>query len=175
MPDSIPPGSQPSEFEAPRTIPVREFTSLTPSGFHSAARDRARRRPKHDEMQRDFLTFLRGKSVTIVGEVVTRAVEGEYPIIRHGQIIAFADCAEFVDVGMTRTVCLYEIKPVIDTTFGIVRQAKALLELAHKFIPAAIHTVHVVVPHDDPLLMDLRREWPRTWAWGVKFEPGEDA
>ena len=73
---------------------------------------------------------------------------------------------------MSFCVSLFEIKPQIDTPFGIVRQVKSYLELAAREWPDADQiTAHVVVPHADPQLPDLRAEWPQTWAWGVSFEP----
>lgn len=151
---------------------------LTPSGFH----DRAwRRAPKHDVMQREFLEFLRARPTLAVppGVLSARQVEGEYPFVRNGQVISFADAIEIFDVGDLRTVSIFEIKPIIDSIYGIVRQAKAQLQLAETLLPANVHVLHLVVPHDDPALPDLRAEWPHTWAWGIEFpssdEPGAPA
>lgn len=131
-------------------------------------------------MQRDFLAFLRARPTAAVtpGAITSRLVEGEYELIRGGQVVSFVDAIEILDVGILsqslRTVTMFEIKPVIDTVYGIVRQAKAQLQLARLLIPANVHVLHVVVPHDDPLLGDLRVEWPNTWAWGLQFKPYED-
>ena len=64
------------------------------------------------------------------------------------------------------------IKPRIHTVDGCVRQAKALEALA-KSVEADFHFCHIVVKADDPLLVPLRAEWPRVWAWGIIFEPVE--
>jgi hypothetical protein len=121
---------------------------LTPSGFH----DRAwRRAPKHDDMQREFLEFLRARPTIIVppNAISARQVEGEYPLVRNGQVISFVDAIEILDVGFCRTVTLFEIKPIIETVYGVVRQAKAQLELASNCFANATVTLNVVVPHDE--------------------------
>lgn len=144
----------------------------TPSGYHDDARGRLRKEPKHDLMQAEVLKFLRGRVLAGIpeGAYVDRLVEGEYPIVRRGQVVAYADAIEIASVNLFRTISMFEIKPVIDTVFGIIRQAKALLQLASVTIPGEAYFCHVVVPAEDPLLPELRAEWPRTWAWGAKFE-----
>ena len=139
---------------------------LTPSAAHNEAyvRDAG-----HDRMQQDFLAFLRSRRLVDRGPLVHREVEAEMPLYRRGQIVAYADAAEMITTGVTKQIHLYEIKPKIHTVFGIVRQAKALLDLA-KTIEADCHCVHVVVPHTDPLICQLKGEWPHVWAWGVTFD-----
>ncbi len=146
---------------------------ITPSGFHDAA---YRRDAGHDAMQQAFLVFLRARPISAVpaGAIVHREVEGEFPLYRRGQIVAYADAAETLTVNLTTTLSLFEIKPRIETVYGIVRQAKALESLA-KAIQADFHVCHVVVPATDPLIGAMRAEWPRVWAWGISFEPVEDA
>lgn len=142
---------------------------LTPSGFH----DRAwRRAPKHDVMQKDFLAYLRARPTMIVpaSQLVSRQVDGEYPLVRNGQVISFVDAIEILDIGLLRVVSLFEIKPIIDTVYGILRQVRAQLQLAETLMPANVHVLHIIVPHDEPMLPDLRAEWPHTWAWGATFD-----
>lgn len=144
----------------------------TPSGFHGSARGRP---VSHDIMQRDFLAYLRAKPTVNIpdGVLSHRQVEGEYPLVRNGQVISFVDAIEILEIGVLsqelRTISLFEIKPVIDTVYGIVRQAKSQLQLAETLIPADVHVLHLIVPHDDPLLLEMRAEWPHTWAWGFEL------
>ena len=148
-----------------------------PSAFHNEAWLRAKRQPKHDLLQQEVLAFLRQRPVCGIPEntAVHRHVEGEFALRKRGQIVSFADAAEVLDVNLTCIVSLFEIKPRIETVFGIVRQAKAMLGLVAETVPRATQAYcHVVVPADDPLLADLRREWPHTWAWGFAEEEGED-
>ena len=146
------------------------MTHSTPSGFHETARQRPH---AHDAMQAEFLAFLRARRTTGLrpGAFVRRSVEGEMPLIRHGRVVSFADAAEILTVDFITVVSLFEIKPRIDTVFGVVRQAKAMLVLARSCIPAHQHYCHLVVPNDDPLLADLKAEWRHVWAWGAAFEP----
>jgi len=158
-------------MDIPRAIIPRDFTNLTPSGFHDEKWRQNRALPTHDEMQRDFLTFLRARSIIVSGALVTREVIPEYEFVRKGRIVAFADAVEIVDVDFMRTVNIYEIKPIIETVFGIVRQCKALFQLARELIPGNVQVVHAVVPFNDPLLDALRVEWPAAWGWGATFKP----
>ncbi|NBV20343.1 MAG: hypothetical protein EBS11_27745 [Janthinobacterium sp.] len=95
-------------------------------------------------------------------------------MVRRGSVVSFVDAVELLTVDFVTTCNIFEIKPRIATVFGIVRQAKAMLTLAESCIPAALYYCHVIVPHDDPMLADLRKEWPHTWAWGARFEDGEE-
>lgn len=142
----------------------------TPSGFHQRARQRG---VTHDKMQAELLAFLRARPLAGIplGAIVHRQVEGELPLTRRGQVVSFADAAEILTVNLATVVSLFEIKPRIDTVFGIVRQCKAMLALARACITGDQHYCHAVVPHDDPLIADLRAEWPLVWAWGVTFSP----
>ena len=143
--------------------------SITPSGFHDQA---YRRDAGHDAMQQAFLDWLRTRPIANLPPraAVHRHVEGEYPLWRNGQIVAYADAAEVLTVNLTVTLSLFEINPRIHTVFGVVRQAKALEALARS-VKADFRYCHIVVKAEDPLLADLRKEWPRVWAWGVIFEP----
>lgn len=138
----------------------------TPSGFHGDAR---RRTPSHDRMQTELLAFLRGRPYAALptGAPVHRVVEAEYPLVRNGQVVAFLDAVEIVTIALSSTVNLFEIKPKIETVFGVIRQAKAGLVLAYSTIRADVLVYHIVVPWDDPLLGALRQEWPRTWGWEI--------
>ena len=140
----------------------------TPSGFH----DEAYKRPRgHDAMQMEFLAFLRARpfgAAIPAGAMVHRDVEGERPFIRNGQVIAFADAFEMLTINLYQVASAFEIKPRIETVFGVVRQAKALLQVMRQTLRADQHWVHVVVPHDDPMLDELRKEWPHVWAWGLQ-------
>lgn len=144
-----------------------EIRPITPSAAHNEAYHRD---AGHDAMQAEFLKFLRARPILAIpaNAIVHRVVEAEMPILRRGQIVAYADAAEILTVNLLTTVSLFEIKPRIHTVFGVVRQAKALLELARASIPSDLHVVHVVVPARDLKLADLRREWPNTWAWGAQ-------
>ena len=126
-------------------------------------------------MQAEVLAYLRTRPLAGVpyGAIVDRHVEAEYAFVRNGQVVGFVDAIEIVTVNLTAVAHLFEIKPKIDTVFGIVRQAKAAEALAASCIPAQSHVCHVVVPHTDPLLPALRAEWQHTWAWGIEFPEGE--
>lgn len=126
-------------------------------------------------MQAEFLGFLRDRPTAMIpeGALVHRTVEAEMPLYRRGQIISYVDAAETLTINLTTTVSLFEIKPRIETVFGIIRQLKATLALAEQSIKADHHYCHAIVPHDDPHLTELRRWWPYVWAWGVTFEPIE--
>lgn len=138
-----------------------------PSAFHNEAYHRD---AGHDALQQEVLRFLRGRSLAGLppAAALHREVEGERPLYRCGQIVGYVDACEIVTVNLFVTCQLFEIKPRIQTVFGIVRQAKATLALAKTCIPADLHFCHVVVPHNDPKLSDLRAEWPHVWAWGVE-------
>ena len=144
----------------------------TPSSFHNDKWQVARKHPNHDRLQMDVLAHLRTRPIAGVRpmDIVVREVEGEYPIVRRGQVIGYADAIESLPVNGVRVVSLFELTPVIETVFGIVRQAKALLQLAVTSIEADQHYCHVVVPAGDPLLAGLRAEWPHTWAWGATVQ-----
>ncbi len=146
---------------------------MTPSGWHDQA---WRREAKHEAMQRELLAFLRSRSIAGLPEtpLVRRTVEGEYLITIGRNIVGFADAVEILNIRLQTTVSLFEVKPRIDDLFAIVRQAKALLQLAKRAIPAEFHYCHLIVPHDDHKLAYLRREWPHTWAWGIQFPALED-
>lgn len=122
-------------------------------------------------MQQELLAFLRARPLAAVppGAALHRVVDGEMPLLRNGQIVGYADVAEIVTVNLTTTVNLFEVKPKIETVFGVLRQVKAVLALARQSIRADMHFCHTVVPFDDPLLAELRAEWPHTWAWGIEF------
>lgn len=149
-----------------------KFFPKPPSAFHNAAWMKVRANPGHEIMQQQVLAFLRQRRIAGLapGGAVYRDVEGEMPLVRRGQIVAYADAAEILQIDLTRIISLFEIKPAIETVFGIVRQAKALLELAKAALPADQHWCHIVVPAADPKLDDLRVEWPHVWAWGIQFE-----
>lgn len=161
--------SEPREASEPAP---RLFIPRTPSGFHDESWKRLRATPKHDVMQAEVLHFLRNRVLAGLPErsFVDRMVEGEYPIEKRGQIIAYVDAIEITTIDFRTTVQAFEIKPVIETVFGIVRQAKALLPLLRVAIPGVDHFVHIVVPANDPKIAELRTEWPHTWAWGATFE-----
>lgn len=156
----------------------RHVIPRTPSGWHNQSWQRMRATPKHDVMQRDVLTFLRNRVLAGIpeGAFVDRMVEGEYAIVLHGHIMSYADAIEITSVNLRREVHVFEIKSVIDTVFGIVRQIKSQMQLISQAIPDAMHFGHLVVPVEDALLSDLRTEWPSTWAWGFKTkeEEGDD-
>ena len=170
-----------TEYRRP-PIPLSPGAPLTPSRAHDQAfkRDRG-----HDAIQREVVAFLRRRSLCAIpkGAILHRTVEAEMPIYRRGQIIAFADAAEILTVNLTVTASMFEVKPKIHTTFGIIRQAKTLLSLAKETIPADFHLCHIVVPASDPLFPDLRAqieddpaaEEIRTWAWGAAFKDIEVA
>lgn len=145
---------------------------LPPSRFHDQA---YRRDAGHDVMQAEFLDWLRGRPMVMPpNAAVHRHVEGEYALRRRGQIVSYVDAIEIVTVNLSAVANLFEIKPRIETVFGIVRQAKALLDLAQGDIRADQHYCHVVVKAGDPLLPELRKHWRHVWAWGARFEPIED-
>lgn len=147
---------------------------ITPSWFHDQAYHRD---AGHDAMQAAFLDFLRDRPVVAIprGAIIHREVEAERPLHRLGQIVSYVDAIEVLTIGLTTIVSLFEIKPRIETVFGIVRQAKSMLELAEADIPGDVHVCHVVVRADDPMLSALRAYWPNVWAWGATFESvGED-
>lgn len=148
----------------------------TPSAWHDQAWKRQRATPKHDVIQRDVLTFLRGRRLAGIpeGAWVDRMVEGEYAIVLRGNIVAYVDAIDIFSVNMLRQVHAFEIKPAIDTAFGIVRQIKHTMHLLEQAIPNAMHFGHLVVPVEDPLLAELRTEWPQTWAWGFKTDESAD-
>jgi hypothetical protein len=143
----------------------------TPSRFHD---DAWRRDRGHDAMQAAFLEFLRDRPTAAIpeGAIVYREVEAEKPLYLRGQIVSYVDCCEILTVNLTTFVSLFEIKPRIDTVFGIVRQLKSALDIAKRSIPGDLYFCHVVVPASDPKLADLRAEWPHVWAWGITFEDG---
>lgn len=153
-----------------------QFIPRAPSAYHDQAWKRLRSAPQHEVMQAEVLAFLRNRVLAGLPPraFVDRMVEGEYPIVRRGQVVAYADAIEISSVDLLRTINLFEIKPSIDTVFGIVRQAKSLLQLARSTIPGEMYFCHVVVPADDPKMRDLRAEWPHTWAWGIKFDSGAE-
>jgi hypothetical protein len=154
----------------------RHTIPRTPSGWHNDAWKRLRATPKHDVMQRDVLTYLRGRKLVGLpdGAFVDRMIEGEYPIVLRGNIVAYVDAIEIFSVDLRRQVHAFEIKPVIETTFGIVRQIKHTMQLLRQVIPDAMHFGHLVVPAVDPLLSELRMEWPQTWAWGFGTDENAD-
>ena len=142
---------------------------LTPSRAHDQA---FKRDAGHDALQQEVLAFLRGRSLAQSGAtIISRTVEAEMPFRKRGQIVAYADIGEIIDTPLCRIVNIYEIKPRIETVFGIVRQAKVLADLVQD-IEADQRYVNVVVPHTDPLGPALLREWPRTWAWRRDFDWG---
>ena len=127
-------------------------------------------------MQAEFLAWLRGRRVAGVPDsaLVSRHVEAEFPLTRRGEIVGWVDAVEVLDVALTCIVSLFEIKPVVDSPFGIIRQAKSYLNLARATFARADHIdLHIVVPASDPLLSQLRAEWPRTWGWGTTFNGDE--
>lgn len=127
-------------------------------------------------MQAEVLAHLRNRPLVGIPDVtpVHRDVIGEWPIHRaDGQVIAFVDAVEIVTVGLEQHVYAFEIKPVIDTAFGIVRQLKAIEALIASRIRPKFQTVFAVVRWDDPKLGILRKEWPATWAWGIQFQAVE--
>lgn len=142
----------------------------SPSRFHDQA---YRRDAGHDAMQAAFLDFLRSRPVVIVpmGAFIHREVEAERALRKDGDIVSYVDAIEIVTVNFTTVANLFEMKPRIHTVFGILRQAKAILELAKQDIIADQHHCHVVVPAKDPLIGVLRQHWPLVWAWGATFEP----
>lgn len=148
---------------------THDFRPRPPSSFHNDRWQAVRAGSKHDAMQAELLVFLRSRPVVAIpdGAIVHRHVEGEYPLTRNGQIIAYTDAIDITTINLMRIVSLFEVKPKIETVFGIVRQAKALLSLAGQCISGDHYHCHIVVPHDDPALPDLRGEWPNTWAWGA--------
>ena len=156
----------------PKISPPENFASpKPPSRFHELARNRD---AGHDAMQAEFLTFLRSRVVTFIpaGATISREVEAELPLRnRAGVIVSFADAAEILLVNFTRVVSLFEVKPRIETVFGIVRQVKAMEDLGRANYPDAQVWAHAVVPASDPLIGELRQEWPRVWSWGISFEP----
>lgn len=147
----------------------------TPSGLNEQARQRG---PRHEAMQRSFMEFLRARRVTVgipPGATVHRHVESELILDSNARIGGFVDCAEILSVSGASTIAsLFEIKPVIDDVYGIVRQAKAILFHARRAIIADQHWCYVVVPADDPLIDDLRAEWPHVWAFGASFKPEDE-
>lgn len=151
------------------------FAPKPPSKFHDISWRRARAFPTHEAMQSEVLDFLRTRPIAGLSTKSTfdRQIEGEYAFIRNGQVIGFADAFEILDIDFRRFVTAYEIKPKIDTVFGIVRQAKALLQLTRSSIKAEQHHCAIVVPHTDPLLAELRSHWPATWAWGFRNEDAD--
>lgn len=148
---------------------TKDFRPRPPSSFHNDRWKAARAGSRHDAIQTELLAFLRSRPTVNIPEraAVHRFVEGEYPLTRAGQIIGYADAIEITTVNLTRVVSIYEVKPKIETVFGIVRQAKAMLALAQQCISGDQYYCHIVVPCDDPLVDHLRSEWPHTWAWGA--------
>lgn len=142
------------------------FVPRLPSRFHDEAR---RRSPNHDRMQIEVLDFLRSRKLVGLPDtgLIDRTVEGEYPIIRRGQVVSFVDAIEILEIDLRKYVSAFEIKPKIDSVFAIVRQAKATLALLQSTLRPAYCVCHVVVPHTDPLLLEMRAAWPQTWAWGL--------
>jgi hypothetical protein len=148
----------------------------TPSGFHD---EKWQQPGAHDILQQEFLDFLRQRPFavrTLPSEAAAwhRDVVGEYPFVQRGEIVAFADAAEILTVNLTTIISLFEIKPRIDTMFGITRQIKAYLAWAEKLLPQAITRGSIVVPHTDPKIGDLRKEWQWVWAWGWQHEPEKE-
>ena len=150
----------------------REFAPRPPSRFHDEAR---RRVPSHDRMQQEVLAFLRERRLACLPDtpLIERHVEGEYPLHKNGQVVSFVDAIEILSICTERFVSAFEIKPKIDTTFGIVRQVKAQRALLWRNLKPKHCEVYVVVPINDPLLSELRAEWPHTWAWGYQVSEEE--
>ena len=146
----------------------------SPSGWHNDAWQRPSR---HDQIQQDLLTFLRTRPLAGVpaGVAVARLVEGEYPILRGGQIIAYCDAIEILTVNLFASVSIFEVKPDVGAPFAALRQCKALLQLAKECVQADTHTLHLVVPHDAIGIATLRENWPHVWAWGAKFDAQSDS
>jgi hypothetical protein len=144
----------------------------TPSRSHEEAR---RRHIGHDQIQADLLVFLQKRLVSGVRPTaeIKKFVDSEFPLRRNGRIVSFVDCAEILTVDRTTVVSLFEVKPKIDTVFGIKRQCLLMLDLAEKSIQADQYYCHVGVPFYDPLLLELRKAWPLTWAWGITFGSDE--
>lgn len=127
-------------------------------------------------MQAELLAFLRSRKIWMPGVKAAvvpthREVEGEYPFLRRGEIVAYADAIDILTVGLFTVVNIFEVKPKIESIFAAIRQAKALLNLAEHTIQADAHYCNIVVPATDPLLYDLRFQWRETWGW----EPGATA
>lgn len=148
-----------------------------PSYFHDQARKIALDYPGHEKIKQELLTYLRSKVITGLrpGAFVDRLVEGEYTILDdQKRICGYADAIEILNIDLIRTITIFEVKPKIDTVFGIVQQMKAYLCLAEQYMPAHHYAGNLVVPASDPRLAELRHQWPRTWAWGIKFDTDQD-
>jgi len=101
--------------------------TLTPSGWHDAAR---RRDAGHDAMQHLVWRVLQDGVGDVTDGYVLRDVVAEFPIYVSGgpkRILAFADIARiwYHENGNCR-LDLFEIKPRIDTIGGILRQCETL-------------------------------------------------
>jgi hypothetical protein len=70
-------------------------------------------------------------------------------------------------------VSAFEIKPVIVSPTAVIRQVKSQLALIRSNLKLTRCDIHIVVPATDPLLPELRAEWPQTWAWGFKLSEVE--
>jgi hypothetical protein len=140
--------------------------SKPPSRWYSSGCDRGK---THDQMQTELLSFLRSRKIwtpsskTVVA--IDRVVEGEYAFTRRGEVVAFADAIEILTIDLFKVVNLFEVKPKIESVFAVIRQATALLELAKSSMMADLHYCNIVVPAADPLLPELRVEWPHAWGW----------
>lgn len=126
-------------------------------------------------MQAEVLEHLRTRPMVGIpeGVPVHREVVGEWPIYRRNQIVSFVDAVEIVTIGLEKHIYAFEVKPVIDTVFGIVRQLKAMDALIATEVRPKFRVVFAVAHWDDPSLADLRKEWPQTWAWGIQFADAE--
>lgn len=147
-----------------------------PSYWH----DQAYRRPRrHDEMQKEFLDFLCDRRLAGLPdtELIDRQVEGDFPLYAGGKSVSplsFVDAIEILDIRLERFVSAFELKPEIYSVSGIIRQVKAQIPLIWSNLKPHHFQYYIVVPATDPLLPDLRAEWPQTWAWGFKLDQGVD-
>ena len=105
---------------------------MTPSGWHDDAKNRD---AGHDEMQIAVFDYLRDhqdEQREIAGEVYVRCgVHFEYPLMRDGKILAWADVAAIWEAKNASYpediyIEIFEIKPTIYSVGAVVRQCIAL-------------------------------------------------
>jgi hypothetical protein len=127
-------------------------------------------------MQQEVLAFLRSRKPAGLPDtdIIDRLVEGEFPLFKRGQVVSFVDAIEILEIRLKRFVSAFEIKPVIVSPTAVIRQVKSQLALIRSNLKPTRCDIHIVVPATDPLLPELRAEWPQTWAWGFKLDQEVD-
>ncbi len=151
----------------------------TPSGWYA---DAAGRDAGHDQMQVELFAQLNGRpetySLTLNGVRYQQYdVIIEYPFMRDGRILGFADVCEMWEPISVKPsavpprwfLTIYEVKPRIHSVGALVRQARATVALARQVVigrTVPVCDLFAVVPHDDPKLAQLQQAFPwRVVPW----------